>query len=148
MKVEAELTNVGKLIRKLEGNELYKRGWVAALKEAMGLGYESMTTLAPTETETLKGSLNGDLDPRPIPLWGKISTDVTTSNLRSNTRPGETAFRYPWALHGSRKYHYRQGPLKGMTTYHWAKNAIKAVQRRISGILGKAVQAIEQDWAK
>lgn len=129
---------------KLGINSSLLKPWAVAIGEAGDMLLEIARGRAPRgATGRLHGGLTKTLDLRPIPRFVKVGFPKGTMPTS-----GRKKFRYPGALEGSARYHYRSGPHAGKTTQGWLSGSLKAGQRKIGAFLRNAGMAIEQEWRR
>jgi len=130
---------------KLGVNSSLLKPWAAAIGEAGDLLLDIARGRAPKgATGKLHAQLTKTLDPRPVPRFVKVGYPKGAMPVSR----GKRTFRYPGALEGSARYHYRSGPHAGKTTKGWLSGSLKAGQRKIGAFLRKAGAAIEQEWTR
>ncbi len=131
-----QLEGFDEIMAKLEGGRLYAGPWKAGMSEVGNLGLEHAQERAPYRKGGLERSLIKKMDPHPIPMYVKVTTNVT-----------KKGFRYGGALEGGERYHYRSGPYRGRPTKKWLSGVIDLIQREVNQILKSVAREIEQRWA-
>lgn len=110
------------------------------LTETIEEGEVKVFSRAPVgETHALAMSVASSVDPRPIPLWAKITADATNGG-----------FRYGWALQGSKRlvYTYRHGPRTGRKTRRWFTGAVPSMRKALKKRLQQTAHRIEGRWRR
>lgn len=89
------------------------------------------------ETLQLSQSITRTIDPRPVPLWAKVTANATNGT-----------FRYGWALEGSKAviYRYRHGPRTLRTTRKWFTGALGGARKRLEQRLDRLARRTERRW--
>lgn len=132
------------LIRKLRGRPLFAGPLRDALDEAGSLALRHAQERVPRGRGVTASRLKKQLHAAPVPLWAKVSlSPMPTARGRAGRR-----FRYPGALEGGARYHYRSGAHHGQTTRHWLSGVLPLIRQRVEHLLGAAGRQIEQAWQR
>lgn len=135
-KITVRIEGVRTLLRDIrEHDPVYAEPWEKALNAAVRLAEKAVKARAPG---SLGHYVKTKVQARPVPLWGRV-------RLPNKSRRG---FRYPGALQGGKRYHYRSGSYRGQETRGWFTKARKSVEGEIAKLLSKAEREIEQRWGK
>ncbi len=137
MRITTRVEGLDSFLRKLQGSTIYAKPWHDAMEDSKNMLAGAVTDLTPVDEGALKASLYEAMDPRPVPLYAAVGT----TRMRNG-------FRYPGALHGSPKYHYRTGPHMGMSTKGWMSTPLKMIRTFVNQRLARAAKEIEALWAR
>ncbi len=144
---------------KCQAGTLIGEPWKKAFGAVVDYVFSTARVRAPRgETSQLFNKLTETMDTRPLPLWGKVSTDATDS---------ETGFRYPFVLESGHRAPSGMGmaatkrrkPLadkgkyialhyKGTrrTTRKWLSGSLRGAKKRAEQLLDWAAREIEMNW--
>lgn len=129
-----------RVLAKLSGRSLLGPELRRVLKETAEEGEVRVQSRAPLgRTFALWGSVDHAIDPRPVPLWGKITADATNGG-----------FRYGWALQGAKRivYRYGQGPRAGRPTRRWFTGVKPWLRKRLQTRVARMAGRIESKWRR
>jgi hypothetical protein len=139
-----QLRGLGPALNKLDpADPFYAPAVHQAFADLGKLGQAYVRTRAPRgRTGRLANSIVHVLDARPVPRFVKIGWPRGGGPM-----PTRSGFRYPGALEGGPRFHYRSGPLKGRPTRGWLSGARKFLRTQARRLLTTAARQIEAAWS-
>lgn len=143
MATRIRVTGLDRALKKLkDADPVYAAPFRRAMEGIGRLAAAYLKTRAARgQTGRLADSISQELDARPVPRF--VHAGYVRAGPPMPTRDG---FRYPGALQGSDRYHYRSGPLRGQTTKGWISGAKGFVQRQARTLLKAAEREIAASW--
>lgn len=154
--IDAEVLNAEEIAKKLD-ESLYADAWGDAFRELTEWINAKAHRRAPKgDTGQLESSLTMAMDPRPVPLWAKISTDavspggvrypfVLEAGYRAPRGQGSAASRRRGVLAAeSRIALHKRGTRR--TTRKWLRGSLGGAHRKFMTLLSAAVMKIEAKW--
>lgn len=156
-KVTLKLEGLSKIITNLNGNVLYASPMRHVMESIVEIVASKAETRAPKRTYRLAGSVQSQVDSRPLPSWGKITAEATSSQ----------GFRYPFALEAGHRSPRGQGTVKmkrrgpmqsGMiplryrgtkrSTRKWFSGSMRGMKKRAGQLLNWAAREVERNWQR
>ena len=137
---EVDKLTLRRIQAKLSGRSLYGQDLRRVLTETVEAGEIKVQSRAPLgRTFALWGSVDHAIDPRPMPLWAKVTANATRGR-----------FRYGWALQASKTivYRYRQGARQGRPTRRWFTGAKPAMKKALAVNLARMARRVESRWRR
>jgi len=138
--VQADPGALRRLEARLDGAYLLRDGMRRLLRQAAEEGDRAVQSRVPIGgTYQLWMSIDHAVDPRPLPLWAKVTANATNRG-----------FRYGWALQASKKivYRYRAGTRAGRPTRRWFSGARARVRKRLKEQVALLRRDIEAKWRR
>jgi hypothetical protein len=157
--IRVRTEGIDRIDLKCQAGTLIGQPWKKAFGAVIDYVFSTARARAPRgKTSQLFNKLTETMDSRPLPLWGKVSTDATDS---------ETGFRYPFVLeagHRARSGHgmavtKRRRPLTDTglyvklhhrgtrrTTRKWLSGSLRGAKKRAEQLLDWAAREIEMNW--
>lgn len=138
MNIDIRVDGIAKMLRKFNRTEpIYAKPWTDALTQAAGMVQGDMKHLAPHMTGALEASITTKMQARPVPMYAKVG---------ALPMPRNKGYRYPGALHGGARYHYRSGSLSGQPTKGWLTKPLATLAGKLESLLSQAAGKIESRW--
>ncbi len=158
-KVSLKIEGLDKLIwTKLVGDTLYAepmRHVVETITEVVAGKAEER---APKRTYRLAGSIQTEIDSRPLPTWGKVTATASSSSVRypfvleagrrAPSGLGRAATKRRKPLQDTSRYillHYR-GTRR--STRGWFSGSMRGMKQRARQLLDWAAREVERSWAR
>ena len=124
-----------------------------AYEKGTYLTEREVKTRTPRDTSVLASSIKSTIDPQPVPLWGKVATDVKYAIfVEKGTRPHFPPMR---ALEGWAHRHgiptflaARAIAEKGTKAHKMFEKGFEAVRDKIIGFFEAACKTIEGKWGR
>lgn len=152
--MEIRVEGLEPLLKKLDGNSLLAAPLREALTKAVILLESAAKRGAPVDTGRLRASITHEVDSRPVPLFGKVGTDVFYAPyVEFGTRPHwpPVSALATWARrHGfaSAFIVARTIAARGTKARHMFRTALEDNRERIEQLLREAGKRIEEAFNK
>jgi hypothetical protein len=138
-----QVRGLGAAMAKLDpANPFYAPAVHRAFADIGKLGQAYVRARAPRRRGSLANAVTHVLDDRPVPRFVAIGYP-----RRGRPMPTRDGFRYPGALEGGPRFHYRSGPMKGRPTRGWLSGARTWLRGQFRKLLNGAAREIQAAWS-